>query len=32
MAEKLDANEKKKSFWRGAAFLGALVVGAEILF
>lgn len=32
MTEKLEANEKKKSFWKGAAFLGALVVGAEVLF
>ncbi len=32
MAEKYSEHkEKKTDFWKGVAFLGALVIGAEIL-
>ena len=32
MTEQQPKQEKDKSFWKGVAFLGALVIGAEVLF
>ena len=32
MSEKPNSKEQRRNFWKGVAFLGALVLGAEILF
>jgi len=31
MAERYAESDKKREFWKGVAFLGAMVVGAELL-